>query len=105
MSPDRKEEANMIAHFVHDRKKACDTIYLPDQGCFVPVDRPAMERFISVAPDFANWKGQACAFVTPEEFGTVVATRDDQGDVCVVRQDLWRERMFANLGNSMDRRQ
>ena len=73
-------------------------------GCFVPVDRNAMERFISVTPDFANWTGQACAFVDPEEFGTVVATRDDQGDVCIVRQDLWRERMFANLGNPMDQR-
>jgi hypothetical protein len=94
----------MIAYFVHDTKKARDTIYLPDAGCFVPVDRNAMERFISVKPDFANWTGQACAFVEPEEFGTVVATRDDQGDVCIARQDLWRERMFANLGSPMDQR-
>jgi hypothetical protein len=104
MSPDRKEEANMIAHFVHDRKKARDTIYLPDLGCFIPVDNNAMKRFISIKPDFANWTGQACTLVNPEEFGTVVATRDDQGDVCIVRQDLWRERMFANLGNPMDQR-
>jgi len=90
---------------VHDKQKASDTIYLPDQGCFVPVDRPVMERFISVKPDFAHWTGQACIFVKPEEFGTVVATRDDQGDVCIVLHDLWRERMFANLGNPMDRRQ
>ena len=95
----------MIAYFVHDPQKSSDTIYLPDQGCFVPVDRPAMERFISVAPDFATWKGQACALVNPEEFGTVVATRDDQGDVCILQQDLWRERMFANLGNPMEQRQ
>jgi hypothetical protein len=94
----------MIAHFVHDNKKARDTIYLPDLGCFTPVDKNAMERFISVKPDFANWTGQACALVNPEEFGTVVATRDDQGDVCIVRQDLWRERMLANLGNPMDQR-
>jgi hypothetical protein len=57
-----------------------------------------MERFISVKPDFANWTGTSCSFVTPEEFGTVIASRDDQGDVCIVRQDLWRERMFANMG-------
>lgn len=92
----------MIAYFVHDTKKARDTIYLPDTGCFVPVDRSAMERFISVTPDFANWTGQACAVVEPEEFGTVVATRDDQGDVCIAHQDLWRERMLANLGSPMD---
>jgi len=95
----------MIAHFVHDRKKVRDTIYLPGLGCFIPVDKTAMERFISVEPDFANWRGQACALVNPEEFGTVVATRDDQGDVCILRQDLWRERMFANLGNPMEQRQ
>jgi hypothetical protein len=87
----------MVAYFVHDKEKASDTIYLPDLGCFVPVDKAAMERFISVEPDFANWNGQACTVVTPEEFGTVVASRDDRGDVCIVRQDLWRERMFANL--------
>ena len=95
----------MMAHFVHDRKKVRDTIYLPGLGCFIPVDKTAMERFISVEPDFANWRGQACALVNPEEFGTVVATRDDQGDVCIVQQDLWRERMFANLGNPMEQRQ
>ena len=89
----------MIAYYVHDQRKARDTIYLPDLGCFVPVGKKAMERFISVKPDFANWTGQACALVEPEEFGTVVATRDDQGDVCIVRQDLWRERMFASLGS------
>jgi hypothetical protein len=68
-------------------------------GCFVPVDQDAMERFISVKPDFPNWTGQSCTFVRPEDFGTVVASRDDQGDVCIVREDLWRERMFANLGS------
>ena len=91
----------MIAYFVHDARKRQDTIYLPDRGCFVPVDKAAMERFISVKPDFADWIGQACAFVKPEEFGTVVATRDDQGDVCIARPDLWRERMFANLGSPL----
>jgi hypothetical protein len=94
----------MIAYFVHDKEKSSDTIYLPDLGCFVPVDKAAMERFIAVKPDFANWQGQSCTFVKPEEFGTVVATRDDPGDVCIVQPDLWRERMFANLGNPLDRR-
>jgi hypothetical protein len=92
----------MIAYFVHDEHKTSDTIYLPDMGCFVPVDRAAMERFISVKPEFAKWTGQACVFVKPEEFGTVVASRDDQGDVCIVRQELWRERMFAHLGSPLD---
>ena len=94
----------MIAYFVHDPQKASDTIYLPDVGCFIPVDQAAMERFIAVQPDFANWKGQACTFVKPEEFGTVVATRNDEGDVCIIQQDLWRARMFAHLGHPQDKR-
>jgi hypothetical protein len=95
----------MIAYFVHDPRKKQDTIYLPDLGCFIPVNKAAMERFIAVKPDFASWTGMRCAQVKPEEFGTVVATRDDQGDVCIAQEDLWRERMFANLGSPMGRLQ
>ena len=90
----------MLAYFVHDPKKKQDTVYLPDRGCFVPVDKTAMDRFIAVKPDFAAWEGMRCATVAPEEFGTVVATRDDAGDVCIVRQDLWRERMMAHLADA-----
>jgi hypothetical protein len=91
----------MLAYFVHDPRKSSDTIYLPDLGCFVPVDKTLMEKFISVKPDFAGWSGQACTFLTPEEFGTIVATRDDQGDVCIVQQELWRDRMFFHLGSPL----
>lgn len=90
----------MIAYFVHDPKKGRDTVYLPDRGCFVPVDKAALERFIAVKPDFAAWEGMRCATVAPEEFGTVAATRDDGGDVCIVRHDLWRERMMAHLADA-----
>ncbi|MCU0561583.1 MAG: hypothetical protein MUD16_15495 [Desulfobacterales bacterium] len=93
----------MIAYFLHNPRKNMDTVYLPDRCCFLAADRAVMERFIAVKPDFARWPGQACAAVEPEEFGTVVATRDDQGDVCIVNHDLWRERMLALLGNPMDR--
>lgn len=94
----------MIAYFVHNARKNMDTVYLPDRACFMAADAAVLERFIAVKPDFADWTGQACAVVEPEEFGTVVATRDDQGDVCIVNQELWRERMLALLGNPMDRR-
>ena len=90
----------MLAYFVHDPKKYQDTIYLPDRGCFVPVDKAAMDRFIAVKPEFAAWTGTRCAVVAPEEFGTVVATRDDAGDVCIVRHELWRERMMAHLADA-----
>ena len=94
----------MIAYFVHDSRKASDIIYLPDMDCFIPVDATVMERFIAVKPDFASWRGQACSFVEPEEFGTVIATRDDEGDVRVTHPPLWRERMLAYLGHPQDRR-
>jgi hypothetical protein len=41
--------------------------------------------------------GVSGAFAT-EDFGTVVATRDDGGDVCVIDHELWKERMEHYLG-------
>jgi hypothetical protein len=91
----------MIAYFIHEKRKGRDTIYLPDRGCFVAVDKAAMERFISVKPDLATWTGQACVQVKPEEFGTVVATRNDPGDVCVIDPNLWRKRMLVHLDSPL----
>ena len=88
----------MIAYYVHDNKKKNDVIVLPDSGCTVTVDRQRMEAFISVNPNFADWSGEACSDLSPEDFGTVVATRDDNGDVCVADSELWRERMEHYLG-------
>ena len=89
----------MIAYYVHDNKKKNDVIVLPDLGCTVTVDRQRMEAFISVNPNFADWSGEACSDLSPENFGTVVATRDDSGDVCVANHELWRERMDHYLGS------
>ena len=89
----------MIAYYVHDNGKRDDVIVLPDLGCTVAVDRQRMEAFISVNPNFADWSGEACSDLSPEDFGTVVATRDDSGDVCVANHELWRERMDHYLGS------
>ena len=89
----------MIAYYVHDNKKKDDVIVLPDLGCTVSVDRQRMEAFISVCPDFARWSGDSCSDLSPENFGTVVATRDDTGDVCVIDDQLWRKRMEYLLGS------
>ena len=88
----------MIAYYVHDKKKDNDLIVLPEMGCSVAVDGARLEAFISVKPEFASWSGDACGELSPEDFGTIVATRDDQGDVCVVNHDLWRRRMAHYLG-------
>jgi hypothetical protein len=88
----------MIAYYVHDSKKETDLIVLPDMGCSVAVDAGRMEAFISVDPDFASWSGDACGELSPEDFGTIVASRDEGGDVCVANHDLWRRRMAHFLG-------
>lgn len=87
----------MIAYFVHDDNNDRDIVVLPGTGCSVPVDRTGFENFISATPDFANWTGNACVDLAPEDFGTVVATRDNDGDVCVLKGDLWRARMAHYL--------
>ncbi|UCF93127.1 MAG: hypothetical protein JSW39_02930 [Desulfobacterales bacterium] len=88
----------MLAYFVHDSQKQQDTIVLPEMGCRVAVDAKRLEAFISVKPDFGEWSGDACGALTPDDFGTVIATRDDQGDVCVVNDALWRKRMNFYMG-------
>lgn len=88
----------MIAYYVHDSKKGIDLIVLPDMGCSVAVDAGRLEAFISVSPDFASWSGDACGELSPEDFGTIVASRNEGGDVCVVNHDLWRRRMTHYLG-------
>jgi len=88
----------MIAYYVHDSKKETDLIVLPDMGCSVAVDAGRLEAFISVNPDFASWSGDACGELSPEDFGTIVASRDEGGDVCVANHDLWRRRMAHFLG-------
>ncbi len=88
----------MIAYYVHDSKQETDLIVLPDMGCSVVVDAERLEAFISVKPDFAGWSGDACGALSPEDFGTIVAGRNEDGDVCVVNHDLWRRRMAHYLG-------
>ena len=88
----------MIAYYVHDKKKEDDLIVLPELGCRVAVDADRMEAFISVKPEFAKWSGDACGALSPEDFGTIVATRDERGDVCIVNHDLWRRCMAYYLG-------
>ena len=89
----------MIAYYVHDEKKDNDIIVLPGIGCKVTVDRERLETFISVKPDFASWSADDCGDLSPEDFGTIVATRDENGDVCIRNQKLWRTRMEHYLGH------
>ena len=87
----------MLAYFVHDPKKNEDVIVIPDMHCSVRVDPERFENFISAKPNFAQWSGDACE-LPPENFGKVVATRDERGDVCVLDDDLWRGRVDCYSG-------
>ena len=84
----------MIAYFVHNTESKKDTIVIPDAGCSVLLTPDRFEKFISVEPEFNQWTGDACSDLAPEDFGTVVASRHERGDVCILHDDLWRERMF-----------
>jgi hypothetical protein len=88
----------MIAYCVHDEKKLCDLIVLPNMACAVPVNTENMQKFISPAPVFAEWSGDSCVDLSPEAFGTVMATRDEDGDVCVLKPELWEKAMEKYLG-------
>jgi len=87
----------MLAYFVHNTQNRQDTIVLPEIGCRVPVNTERMQRFIAVNPAFSDWSGDSCAGNLPEAYGTIVAVRDDCGDVAVRHANLWRERMDFHL--------
>ena len=88
----------MIAYFVHDARKALDHIVIPEMDSMTEVNREVLELFISVEPRFDALPRKALNRLTPRHFGCVVATRDDQGDVCVEDACLWQERMQHYLG-------
>lgn len=87
----------MIAYYVHDEKKGEDSVVLPDMGCSVPVTAQIMKNFIGVHTDFSTWTGDACGCLSIEDFGTVIASRQSGGDVCVVNKSLWEKRMNYHL--------
>jgi len=87
----------MIAYYVHDEQKKADVIVIPDMGCSIPVTSDIMKRFIGVHTDFSKWTGNTCDFLSPDDFGTVVASRQSGGDVCVVDKALWENRMNHHL--------
>ncbi len=88
----------MKAFFIHDEKKQVDFMVVPETDSRVDVSRKIMEEFIAVAPDFSKYPGASLNQLPPETFGLVVATRKSDGDVCIVEEDLWQQRMSFHLG-------
>lgn len=87
----------MKAYYVHNRQTGRDCIAIPENDRKITVDRDAMQTFIGVRPDFSDLTSEALNGCPPESLGTVIATRDDQGDVCVVDVVLWQQQMAAHL--------
>ncbi len=83
----------MRAYFVYNPEKNVDKIFIPSTKCCVSVTSEQFEKFISVNPVFSQWEGENCKDVKPEDFGTVVATREDGEDICILQKDLWHERI------------
>ncbi len=90
----------MIAYFVHDKRKDKDVFVIPDAACSVQATPERFEKFIAVKPDFGAWTGDSCSDLSPEHFGTIVATRAEGGDICILKEDLWRERMFFYMSGA-----
>lgn len=89
----------MIAYYVYDATTKKDTIILPEMGCQVNVNSERFQDFISVDPVFAKWSGNTCGDLNPEDLGTVLATRQEGGDVCVINERLWQDRMDHYLAH------
>lgn len=87
----------MIAYFVHNSETQTDSIYLPDSESFFAVDSARMSFFISKVPDFTRWPGEKSMPLPPEQFGGVIAIREDKGEVEVLSPDLWQQRLTEHL--------
>jgi hypothetical protein len=59
-----------------------------------------MEEFIAVAPDFSKYTGDPLNSRPPEALGLLVATRKTDGDVCIVEDRVWQQRMAVHLGGA-----
>lgn len=92
----------MKAFFIHDSKKQHDWMVVPETDYMVPVNRDIMEAFISVQPDFSKYTGNRLNGLPPETMGKIIATRTSDGDVCIVENTIWRQRMAHHLGLSSE---
>ena len=90
----------MKAFFVHDENVRTDLLVLPETDCVVAVNKEIMEEFISVEPDFSKYTGDRLNSRPPETLGLLVATRKTDGDVCIVENTVWQQRMAVHLGGA-----
>ncbi len=90
----------MKAFMVHDSKKQLDFVIIPEKDILLGVDAKTMADFIAVQPGFAHWAGSSLNGLPPHAFGRLVATREENEDVCIVEPLLWQQRMLFHLAGS-----
>jgi hypothetical protein len=90
----------MKAFIVHDASKQKDLLVVPEADRAVAVDRTIMEEFIAVKPDFTRFAGASLNGLPVESFGQIIASRTPDGDVCIVDEKLWQQRMTAQLAGA-----
>lgn len=89
----------MQAFFVHNQEQLSDLFVTPEKDQMVSADKNKMFQFISAQPDFSQWQGEPLNSSPPDALGVVVASRQDDGDVCIIDEALWQERMTFLLGS------
>ncbi len=89
----------MQVFYVYNETSDSDQMVLPEKDCMRPVDRSAIEMFISVKPDFSQWHGQSLDGRSPESIGRIVASRSEDGDVCINDLPFWQEKMAYYLSS------
>lgn len=72
---------------------------VPETDIMIAVNQEILEEFIAVTPDFAKYSGDRLNSLPPDAFGVVVATRKSDGDVCIIDEALWQQRMVYHFGH------
>lgn len=85
----------MIAYYVTQRQ--ADTVVIPDAEVARRVDRAVLREFLADEPEFARWQGEPLSGRVPEDFGKVLATRDEDAPPTILDQAHWNERVMAQL--------
>lgn len=85
----------MIAYFVTQDNQ--DTVVIPDRDVVRRVDRSVLRHYLADEPDFESWQGEPLAGRAPADFGTILASREDEAPPDILDQALWNHRVMAQL--------
>jgi len=93
----------MIAYCVE--KDGTPMIVIPDTDQVLPLDQNRLEAFISVSPCFKGWIGTHHENLDVKDFGILIATRDDDGDITLQDGPRWQKLLESCLGAARAGRQ